>query len=309
MGKFYAESTIDVVGDLHNGLHVETSVYDVATYWDGAGGPTQLELFNVFGRILLLQLFCEMTVIQGGGATLVRFNATFATPPVAVQPISAVSASVAGLAVGSRVVWQGGDITSVPIVPVDGMLTTGSLGIGAVNTAVANGTFAFFIAGAEYSKAAIPAGTAPGNDVIPINLYGAVAFDIGIDGTIDIIEAGANAAGYASAVLAIAGIAAVGAGHIRIGTVTAMRTVGAFTFGTTALDDADSTVAYIDTALVAANYGLSDIFPPARQIIGTVGGIGTIGHVPSVADSVSGSARANLFYMPLSDNAYVTAAF
>jgi len=177
MGRYYANSTVDVVGDLHNGLHVETSVYDCATYWDGLGGPTQLELFNVFGRILLLQLFCEMTVIQGGGATLVRFNATFATPAVAVAPISAVSLTVAGLAVGSRLCWQGGVITSAPV----------------------------------------------------------------------------------STVLAVGGI--------------------------------------------------SDIFPPARQIIGTVGGIGTIGHVPSIADTVSGSARANLFYVPLSDDAYVTAAF
>ncbi len=176
MGKFYAESTIDVVGDLHNGLHVETTVYDVTAPWKGTV-PVQTELFNVFGRILLLQLFCEMTVIQGGGATLIRFNATFATPVVGVQPISAVSASVAGLAVGSRVVWQGGDITSAPIV-----------------TVVANG-------------------------------------------------------------------------------------------------------------------GISDIFPVARQIIGTVGGVGTLGHVPSVADSASGSARANCFYVPMSDNAYVTAAF
>lgn len=177
MGRHYTESTIDVVGDLHNGLHVETSVYDCATYWDGLAVFTQLELFNIFGRILLLQLFCEMTVIQGGGATFLTFNATFATPPVGVQPISGASATLANLAVGSRIYWQGGAIASVPL----------------------------------------------------------------------------------STVLAVGGI--------------------------------------------------SDIFPPARQIIGTVGGIGTIGHVPSNADTISGSARANLFYVPLSDDAYVTAAF
>ncbi len=178
MGKHYTESTIDVVGDLHNGLHVETSVYDCVAYWKGLTGALQLELFNVFGRILLLQLFCEMTEIQGGGATQVQFNATFATPPVGIQPISAISASVAGLAVGSRLVWQGGVITSVP------------------------------------------------------------------------------------------------------------------------------------TVTVVAVGGISDIFPVARQIIGTVGGIGTIGHIPSIADTITtGEARANCFYVPLSDDAYVTAAF
>ena len=177
MGKYYAPSTVDVVGDLHNGLHVETSVYNCATYWDGSSGPTQLELFNVYGRILLLQLFCEMTIIQGGGATLIQFNATFSTPAVAVQPISAVTTTVAALAVGSRVVWQGGVITSTP------------------------------------------------------------------------------------------------------------------------------------TSTVLADGGITDVFPAARQIIGSVGGVGTIGHVPSTADTVSGSARANCFYVPMSDGAYVTAAF
>lgn len=176
MGRHYTASTIDVVGDLHNGLHVETSVFDCIAPWKGTV-PVQTELFNVFGRILLLQLFIEMTVIQGGGATLIRFNATFATPAVGVQPISAVSASVAGLAVGSRVVWQGGDILSAPIVTV-----------------------------------------------------------------------------------------------VAVG-------------------------------------GISDVFPVARQIIGTVGGIGTLGHVPSIADTASGSAQANCFYVPMSDDAYVTAAF
>ena len=176
MGKYTAPSTVDVVGDLSNGLHIETSVYDVTAPWKGTV-PVQTELFNVFGRILMLQLFFEMVTIQGGGATLLRFNATFSTPAETVQPISAVSASVAGLAVGSRVVWQGGDITSAPIV-----------------TVVANG-------------------------------------------------------------------------------------------------------------------GISDVFPVARQIIGSVGGVGTIGSVPSVADTTSGSARANIFYAPMSDGAYVTAAF
>ena len=164
------------MGDFQNGLHIETSAYDVTVAWAGVAN-TQTELFNVYGRVLLLQLFCEMTVIQGGGATLIRYNATFSTPAVAVAPMSAVSLTVAGLAVGSRVVWQGGVITSAPI-----------------------------------------------------------------------------------------------------------------------------------TTVVAAG-SVSDIFPPARQIIGSVGGVGTIGHIASVADSVSGTARANCFYVPLSDNAYVEAAF
>ena len=50
----------------------------------------------------------------------------------------------------------------------------------------------------------------------------------------------------ASAALSIAGIPAVAADKVRMGTVTAIKTDGAFTFGTTALNAANSTVAYTD---------------------------------------------------------------
>jgi hypothetical protein len=120
------------------------------------------------------------------------------------------------------------------------------LAIGSTKTAVANAAFDFTIGGVRFSKAAVVAGTAPGNDVVPQALFGAVAFDIGVDGTIDAIEAADNATGYASAVLAIAGIPAAAAGHARMGNVTATKSDGAFTFGTTLLDAANTTVVYTD---------------------------------------------------------------
>jgi hypothetical protein len=120
------------------------------------------------------------------------------------------------------------------------------LAIGSTKTAVANAAFDFTIGGVRFSKAAVVAGTAPGNDVVPQALFGAVAFDIGSDGTIDAIEAADNATGYASAVLAIAGIPAAAAGHARMGNVTATKSDGAFTFGTTLLDAANTTVVYTD---------------------------------------------------------------
>ena len=104
------------------------------------------------------------------------------------------------------------------------------LAIGSTATAVSNAAFDFTIGGVRYSKAAVAAGTAPGNDVIPQSTYGAVAFDIGVNSTIDAIEAVANSTGYASAALAIAGIPAVGADHARMGTVTATKSDGTFTF-------------------------------------------------------------------------------
>jgi len=125
-------------------------------------------------------------------------------------------------------------------------VTKTGLAIGSTKTAVATGALDFTIAGVRYSKGAVAAGTAPGDDVIPEDTYGAVGFDIGVDGTIDAIEAADNATGYASAALAIAGIPAAAAGHARLGTVTAIGTEAAFTFGTTLLDAADTAVVYTD---------------------------------------------------------------
>lgn len=111
---------------------------------------------------------------------------------------------------------------------------------------VANVAFYYSIGGAVYYKAAVAAGTAPGNDVVPQAKFGAVAFDIGVNGTIDAVEAPANATGYASALLAAAALPAPAADHARMGYVTATKSDGAFTFGTTALNAANSTVAYTD---------------------------------------------------------------
>ena len=128
-----------------------------------------------------------------------------------------------------------------------GLMSAPALAIGnGGKTAVAHGAFYYMIAGTIYAKALDAVGIAPGNDVIPDGLFGACAFDIGIDGTIHATEAAANATGYASAVLAIAGIPAVAASHVRMGTVTASDTGEAFTFGTVALDHVGSTVAYTD---------------------------------------------------------------
>jgi hypothetical protein len=128
------------------------------------------------------------------------------------------------------------------------ILSGAALAIGSTVQNVANGAFNYQIAGVNYSKAAVAAGTAPGNDVVPAGLYGAVAFDINSAGTITAVEAPANATGYASAVAAAAALPAVGASLVRMGYVTATKSDGAFTFGTTALNAANTTVAYTSTA-------------------------------------------------------------
>jgi hypothetical protein len=133
------------------------------------------------------------------------------------------------------------------------ILSTPGLAIGSNKDDVANIAFQFSIGGIVYNKAAITTGTGPGNDAIPQALYGACAFDIGADGTVDAVEATGNATGYASAALAAAGLPAAAADHARMGYVTATKSDGVFTFGTTLFDAANTTVAYTNgTALFDA---------------------------------------------------------
>ena len=132
----------------------------------------------------------------------------------------------------------------------DFVLASPALAIGSTTTNVYTGTFNFVINGVSYATTEVAAGTAPGNDVIPQNKYGAVALDIGANDTIDAIEASGNAAGtYTTAALAIAGVAAAGSDHVRLGYVTASKSDGTFTFGAggTALNAANTTVAYTST--------------------------------------------------------------
>ncbi len=128
----------------------------------------------------------------------------------------------------------------------DGLLGVPGLAGGSNADDVANLAFTYMVNGNVYSKAAVTTGTGPGNDVVPQGLYGAVAFEIGADGTVDAIEAPANATGYATAAAAVAALPAAAADHVRMGWVTASKSDGAFTFGTTNLNAANTTVAFTD---------------------------------------------------------------
>ncbi len=139
----------------------------------------------------------------------------------------------------------------------DYLVTSAELGVGSTATNVASLQFSFIINGKLYTKAAVATGTAPGNDVVPQNTYGAVAFDIGADLTIDAIEAADNATGYGSAILAVGGLPAVAADHVRIGYVTVTKSDGAFTFGTTELSAVNVTAAYSNLAGLFYTMGAS----------------------------------------------------
>lgn len=112
------------------------------------------------------------------------------------------------------------------------------LAIGSSKDSVANSEFTYRINGAVYTKAADSVGVLLSGATVPLSKAGGWALDIDSAGTITIIPATDNGTGYASEVLAKAGIPAiVVADTVRLGTVTVLNTAGgAFIPGTTLLD-------------------------------------------------------------------------
>lgn len=110
----YSDSTIARISDMINGVRVDTSVFNNLTYFH----RDQWELFRVNGRVKLHQLFIEAITDNGAGGTLLQFNYTFTTPAITVKPLCAVSASIANLPRGSRIVWVGGAVATATVITV-----------------------------------------------------------------------------------------------------------------------------------------------------------------------------------------------
>lgn len=138
----------------------------------------------------------------------------------------------------------------------DALLSSAEVLMGTTKDLIANKHCIFMINGTMHSLIENLVGTEPGNDVIPQNKYGAVALDVGADKTLDATEAADNATGYDTAILAAAGLPAVAADHVRLGYVTAMKSDGAFTFGTTLFDAANVTAAFTSATPSAVFYDL-----------------------------------------------------
>jgi hypothetical protein len=128
--------------------------------------------------------------------------------------------------------------------------TSPALAIGSTTQNVAYAAIAYWISTTRYTKAVNTVGVAPGTDVIPQGKYGAVALDIDSAGTVNITSARYNTTGYTTAALAVADIPPCMLTRCRMGTVSAMKSDSAFTFGTTALNAGSTTVAYTNATTV-----------------------------------------------------------
>jgi len=135
-----------------------------------------------------------------------------------------------------------------------GLLTSAGLAIGTTKTNVSNPIFTHYIGAVAYYQPANLAGSPLGSDVIPQDKYGAVALDINSEGTITVISARQNLTGYITESAAIADLPDPDSNNVRLGFVTVMRSTAAFTFGTTHLDDANSTVKIVDYDTYSPKY-------------------------------------------------------
>lgn len=126
MARNYAPSTRARIADLILGMHLHTTHGGLVAA--NFTATAQTELFNIYGRIGVKQLFIEITAAADANATVVMFNTTFTTPTIALNAMCANSGSIASLGAHSRIVYVGGVVATAAIL-------TDSAGLTDVDTA------------------------------------------------------------------------------------------------------------------------------------------------------------------------------
>lgn len=135
----------------------------------------------------------------------------------------------------------------------DGNLTSPGAVIGSTVQRVKNVAFDFQISSVAYTKAEVAAGSTLTATVVPQNKWGLFGFEIGVDGSIHSKDASGNATGYASEALALAAIPTPSASHILFMYITVMKSDGNFTGNTTALNAANVTCNYYNSATLSTD--------------------------------------------------------
>lgn len=107
-------STQEMIGYIDGGLRVETSTLAAATYL--LTGGTNTDMFNVYGRILVKQLYLEVITAFGAQACQILFYYDASSPALAANPMCAKCASVSGQGQGARVVFVGGAVATAAVI-------------------------------------------------------------------------------------------------------------------------------------------------------------------------------------------------
>jgi hypothetical protein len=115
----YQPSTRQAIADMTCGLHVQTihGNMGVAEFTSAA----QTELFNIVGRIKLMQLFIQLDVLADANITQVTFNCTFATPVIGAIALNVACASIANDAAHTMIHWIGGAVGSTALASIPGI--------------------------------------------------------------------------------------------------------------------------------------------------------------------------------------------
>ena len=151
----YAPSTRARISDLIQGMRVDTGVLAASVYL--LTGNTNTQMFNITGRIKIMQLYLEVITVLDAQLTDMFYTYTSTTPTITVQPISATNVgSMTGMLRGARHVCAGVTagaaciidtqtaITDVPmteklIIGLKGAV--GTIGIDTATASMTSGTF------------------------------------------------------------------------------------------------------------------------------------------------------------------------
>ena len=146
----YNPSTIARISDIRNGIWVQTGTLTNTVHLI----QNQVELFNIYGRILLHQLFVELLSDYGANATTLQFNYTFTTPTLTIKPLTGASGAFTSMPRGGRISWLGGAVATAAGITVatglcsdlvmdkSGAIIGGASSVGTIGmlTGAANGT-------------------------------------------------------------------------------------------------------------------------------------------------------------------------
>ena len=115
----YNPSTIARIGDINRGLQVNTGIQPYTQF-----AAANVLAFTVYGRIIILSLFFEVTTLWANATTL-KFTWASTVPVVTTQDLSGACSSMDTFAAGRRV-YMVGTLTSTAavVLPVNPGIST-----------------------------------------------------------------------------------------------------------------------------------------------------------------------------------------
>ena len=108
----YNPSTIARVADINRGIIVQTGTCNNTAVLKATAVP----IFTVRGRVRILSLDIEAITAFSNDATLVKWQFDSSVPAVATADISAASLTVAQIAAGRRIVFQGTALNTAQVI-------------------------------------------------------------------------------------------------------------------------------------------------------------------------------------------------